>query len=57
MRLRRNLCNLKIALRILRIRKLHAYLKIAQPILRLCNRFVQSRNCTSAIHEHIRLMG
>jgi len=42
----RNLRNLKIALCILRIRKLHANLEIVQPILRLCNTFARSWNCT-----------
>ena len=44
----RNLINLETALRILRIRKLRANLKIAQPILRLHKTFVQSWDC--ALH-------
>ena len=40
-----NLCNLEIALRILRILRLHSSLEIAQPILRLRNTCAQSRDC------------
>jgi len=41
----RNLHNLEIVLRILRIQKLRANLENAQPILRLGNTFAQSWNC------------
>jgi len=52
----RNLHNLEIVLRILRIQKLHANLcKIAQPILRLHNTFARSQDCASTICEHNRL--
>ena len=47
----RNLCNLEIALRILRIQKLHTNLEIAHSILRLHSTFAQSRDCASAICE------
>ena len=41
----RNLRNLKIALRILRIQKLRTNLEIAHSILRLRSTFAQSRDC------------
>jgi len=41
----RNLRNLEIALRILRIRKLRTNLEIAHSILRLRSTFAQSRDC------------
>jgi len=44
----RNLRNLEITLRILRIPKLRTNLEIVQPIWRLCNMIEQSRDC--AIH-------
>ena len=47
----RNLRNLEIALRILRIPKLPANPEITQPILRLRNTFAQSRDCASIICE------
>ena len=45
----RNLCNLKIAQRILGIPKLCANLEIAQTILRLRNSFAQSRDCSNVL--------
>ena len=53
----KNLRNLEIALRILRIWKLCSNLEIAQPIMRMRKWIAQSQDYTSAICEHNGLTG